>query len=492
MLALALVLVAGLIGPAVGDASASSAIADLESATFGEFSQVNALHGTLTASATRAFSGDWSAMATYAGGGSNGYARGIFNVGWDEGDRVVYSAAFYLPLGFKASMQGQVALMRWDNWASYPTSADHGGIVINGSDKRARLVRDTLGVASGQEVLVGPFDLPEGRWFRLEVRQRLGSGAGASSEVFLDDSFQGGSDAPNMYAGRSIERVRVGLVAIASGSQTQPLTLWFDRATISANPWTGGRTGNRTGAVPKPQCSDGIDNDADGTSDARDPGCLSGPNGAPRAADANEGDESLGDLALCGRRKISLVRANARGRKVVLNGVVAARFARKQVTIFANSGRGWRKLATKKSTATGEFKARVPRPPARLLNRVRYQARVTKFRSVALKLPQSFTSSSVRKRGGQIVLRGKVKRSVRGTGKPVIVRRLVCGHHQKVGEAKPNRRGNYRYVVRFKAPAHATAALYRAETMVLARRGSKRYVKRYARPIGIEPTNAPG
>jgi|SRR5215218_1197246 len=41
---------------------------------------------------------------------------------------------------------------------------------------------------------------------------------------------------------------------------------------------------------PKPQCSDGIDNDGDYTVDEQDPGCLSGPNGAYNPSDDDEQD----------------------------------------------------------------------------------------------------------------------------------------------------------------------------------------------------------
>ena len=64
------------------------------------------------------------------------------------------------------------------------------------------------------------------------------------------------------------------------------------------------------------------------------------------------------------------------------------------------------------------------------------------------------------------------------------MRRILCGKYTTVGQAKPNRRGAY--TVRFPAPATTGgAALYRAESRVLARPGSKRYVKQFARAIGI-------
>ena len=42
--------------------------------------------------------------------------------------------------------------------------------------------------------------------------------------------------------------------------------------------------------------------------------------------------------------------------------------------------------------------------------------------------------------------------------------------------------------MRFPAPLLGAAALYRAESKVLAKRGSKRYVKQFARAIGIALT----
>ena len=101
-----------------------------------------------------------------------------------------------------------------------------------------------------------------------------------------------------------------------------------------------------------------------------------------------------------------------------------------------------------------------------------------------LKLPQSLASSSLRAVGGMLELRGQVDRKLLGKRNAVVVKRILCGKYTTVGQAKPNRRGAY--VVRFPAPATTGgAALYRAESRVLARPGSKRYVKQFARAIGI-------
>jgi hypothetical protein len=165
------------------------------------------------------------------------------------------------------------------------------------------------------------------------------------------------------------------------------------------------------------------------------------------------------------------------------------------VQVFANYGgkaKGGRftRLATVKAGSTGQFSARVKRPPARLLAKARYVAQVGRSRSVALKLPQSLASSSVKQKGALLEVRGKVKRSLLGKRNPVVVKRLVCGRYQTVGSAKPGKNGSY--VVRFTAPKLGAVALYRAETKVLAKPRSRRYVKQFARAIGIALTGQTG
>lgn len=206
---------------------------------FARVSQTNASAAQLGVSSAHRLNGHATAHARYDGAGANGYARAIFNVDWRAGDAVAYSAYFYIPDTLIASMQGQVALMRWDD---YPQHADHPvqcGIVIDGSDRRARLVTEEYRSTS-QTVLGGPFDLPQDRWFRIEVRQRLG-GDNALNEVLVDGRTVARSQTPNLPSGRSVSRVRYGLVAIAAGAQRLPLELWFDA--ISADPGATGYAG---------------------------------------------------------------------------------------------------------------------------------------------------------------------------------------------------------------------------------------------------------
>jgi hypothetical protein len=231
---------------------------------------------------------------------------------------------------------------------------------------------------------------------------------------------------------------------------------------------------------PPPQCSDGSDNDGDGAIDGADPGCLPGP------TDDNEGDETPGDLVLCGSRDISLVRADVKGSKVSLSGFVATRFAGQKVAVSVRylGKRGKPKqVGSVTAGSDGSFRGRVAKPSRKLFTAARYRAQVGSAKSVELKLPQSLASSSLKRAGGMLELRGQVDRAVLGKRNQVVVKRILCGHYATVGQAKPDRKG--RYVVRFPAPASGGSALYRAETKVLARPGSRRYVKQFARAIGI-------
>jgi hypothetical protein len=220
--------------PSVSSADVAPLSATLEDG-FRDFSQTNVSTGTLALSTERAFDGTTSAFAAYDGGGNNGYSRGIWNVSWQDGEDVWFGAAYYLPVGFVAKIQGQVDLLRWDNWVSHPDDTDWGGVSIYGSDHRARLLR--FGAGRPNDTLVGPFDLPEGRWFTLEAHERLSAGADAYSELYLDGSLVGSSTRPNTY-GRPIQRIRYGIVAIAEDAQRKPLDLWFDQATAGPEPAT--------------------------------------------------------------------------------------------------------------------------------------------------------------------------------------------------------------------------------------------------------------
>ena len=286
--------------------------------------------------------------------------------------------------------------------------------------------------------------------------------------------------------GESHCRIDVEVVAAALGTYTAGANLFSNR--IGVDEGTGDSVtftpappalvtpSSVAVAAPRPQCSDGRDNDGDATVDTADPGCSS-------AADNNEADESVADLVLCGRGKIRLVRADAQGGRVTLSGVVSPSLAGKKVTLTSRLGRKSERLATVTPKADGTFSASVANPPRSQRIRIRYRASVSGANSVALKLPQALATNSVRRAGGQIVVTGKVQRDRLGKRNPVQVRRILCGRTKLVGSAKPSPSGAY--TIRFNAPSSGDFAFYRAESSVLARPGSKRYVKQFARGVTI-------
>ena len=206
--------------------------ATVETGNLSQFDQTNAQVGRFAATTSTAYDGRYAAQAAYSGGGSNGFARGIFNVGWQEGDDVHYGMAVYLPAGFKSDMQGEVDLMRWDNWDIDPTHTDRCGVVIYGGDKKGRFVCWQLGVNGSETASIGPFRIPTGRWTWLEVHQHLSTHDGqAQSELFKNGKKVGGTQQANFF-GRNVTNIRYGLVATAGSDQRKSLSLGFDRAMV--------------------------------------------------------------------------------------------------------------------------------------------------------------------------------------------------------------------------------------------------------------------
>jgi hypothetical protein len=348
----------------------------------------------------------------------------------------------------------------------------HGAVVGGVSENGARVLFDSQDPLACQDTDAGEFDTYEWEDGALSL-VTLPSGSGSEGNVLSSITADASTVffASNArYAGSNADGVAIDMFAARPGGTTPPCPVPGG----GGNSGGGGGGGGATAAAI--QCGDGRDNDADGAIDKADPGCRT-------SADGDESDESLRDLFFCGRRELSLVRADLRGGRVVLTGLVAPRLAGSRVALSATFGKRRVSLGSVRPRADGQFTARVKAPSRRLRGRARYQAAVGKSRSVKLKLAQSLESTSVKLKGGNVELRGTVKRSLLGKRNKVVIKRLVCGKLQATTTAKPNRRGVY--VARFKAPALASAALYRAETRVLSRPGSRRYVRQFARAIGI-------
>lgn len=257
--ALVFAIVFGVIGGAyilATHALSGGLLATMETGDFSQFNmgtQTQNSGASISVDTSRAYEGTRSAKAAYYGGGGNNYARGLESINWSDGTDVWYGEAVYLPAGFKNAMQGEVDLMRWDNYSLSNTSQDWGGIVIYGSDKMARLMR--FNAQGDHATLIGPFNLQEGQWNWVEVHQKLSQYNGqALSELYINGSKIGSSTVANKYS-RDITRIRYGLVAVASGSQINPLTLWFDRAYYGSSqlgPYNSPDTASPTVSVTTP------------------------------------------------------------------------------------------------------------------------------------------------------------------------------------------------------------------------------------------------
>jgi hypothetical protein len=218
--------------PALAPAPAAIAVrqVSMEGGAFGEFADTTVVAGSLTVDETRGYAGTRSAHARYTGQGANGYARGEQDIRWGTGQEVWYSGAFFLPVGFTAAQQGQVSLMRWDNWSIDPDSTDQGGLVLH-SDGSLVLVRQRLGGTYAE--VSDHVAVVEGRWVWLEVHQVLSDHEGSAlNELWVDGRPASTSRRANTF-GRDATRLRWGIVSIGAGGQTNDLELWFDRATIS-------------------------------------------------------------------------------------------------------------------------------------------------------------------------------------------------------------------------------------------------------------------
>jgi hypothetical protein len=205
-----------------------------------ELPQATVSRGALRVTHAPGFDTGGAYEARYCGGPGNGYARGVVGVHWPAGATRSYGMALLLPAALARHQQGEIDLLRWDNFPLYGDRGDYGGVVLFHGDGRARLQRGHYD--GGVEPLGGSFALPRGRWFWLEVRQRLSDGPDARSTVLVDGRVVASSPAPNAY-GREVRRVRFGIVAVDDTTQRRSLRLLFDRATVGA-----GRLGPPTAA----------------------------------------------------------------------------------------------------------------------------------------------------------------------------------------------------------------------------------------------------
>jgi murein DD-endopeptidase MepM/ murein hydrolase activator NlpD len=229
-----------LLAPAAAGATLLSAGNGNLAAFNGGVSQVN---GTLTAVAGSYGADSRIFQSSYAGTGG-GAASGSFKVKWNRGQTVAFGAAFELPSGFHTATAGEQSLLRWSGAREPGGSVEQDAVAIDYSDDTASLVAQTTsGGVITERRLAGPFSVPIGAWFTLQVRQLLGAGSAAYSEVYVDGELVATSRAPT-FAGRRVNRVSYGIVDLTAGAEQGPVSLTFDQATAAnytgyVNPFGG-------------------------------------------------------------------------------------------------------------------------------------------------------------------------------------------------------------------------------------------------------------
>ena len=138
--------------------------------------------------------------------------------------------AIYLPDDFYSRQQGDVDIIRWDNWALENRSQDQSGVTIRWDGKLALLFKN-LDTREYTNLVTPTAPLSAGRWHWIDVRQKFGGDGSAVNELWVDGQEVGSSTTHN-WRGRRATHHRIGLVAESASKQTNALDLWFDRAYI--------------------------------------------------------------------------------------------------------------------------------------------------------------------------------------------------------------------------------------------------------------------
>lgn len=216
-----------LTGPAARAARRAKPRLLVDTRRFAEFDGFSASHGTLRRTSRRAYAGRSSIEAEYRGGGSPSFQRVWRRIRWRTGTDVWYGMALYVPERSRWCYWNPV---RWDNYASYGSGGDVGGIDVE--EGRLRLIRSRYG--DQEDSLTEPILVPERRWFWLEVHQRLSPRDGeALNEVYLDGRLAGSSSSANTF-GRRVDDIRFGVVNVAT-SCSDPGSIFFDRVLIGSS-----------------------------------------------------------------------------------------------------------------------------------------------------------------------------------------------------------------------------------------------------------------
>jgi hypothetical protein len=207
--------------------------AGFETGDWSEWMQLNTSGGSGSVVTSPVWAGSRAGKLTVYSSSGNKYARGYFDISdWQIGSDHWFGARIYLPVGTYAALQGDMALMRWDNWALANISQDQFGVWLRGTGTKGNLYLMLNNEQNGVDsILVDPgVRMAEGQWSCLEVRQKLGYDGDAISELWLNGTRLGSSTRQNINGGRRPVTLGYGIVAVNAGTQTNSLTAYVDQA----------------------------------------------------------------------------------------------------------------------------------------------------------------------------------------------------------------------------------------------------------------------
>lgn len=205
-------------------------------------------------------------------------------------------------------------------------------------------------------------------------------------------------------------------------------------------------------------------------------------------AAVDPGQQAATDLVLgCTTRRLVLTDVQERGGRVRLLGVADRSLAGQTVSLRFRHDNTVVARAT--VGAAGNFSASAALPARRLrgTNGARYEARVGRERSLALKLRRRMVISAARSDDGKVILSGRVVRPLgRPVAKIVVSRRVSCRRSEVVRRVKPDRNGRFR--IRVDAPEGELAAVYRLSTRVRKSTSNRKTFPTFTLPRAISLT----
>jgi hypothetical protein len=194
------------------------------------------------------------------------------------------------------------------------------------------------------------------------------------------------------------------------------------------------------------------------------------------------------DLVLgCTVRRIVLEDVVIRGGRVQFVGFADRKYAGSKVAIvFTATGKT---VASPVVGADGRFSASAPLPPRKLrsTNRARYMAKVSKERSLALKLVRRMQVTSVRAAGGRITITGRVTKPFARSAaarRIRLERRVTCAKTERIATFMPKANGTFRITVN--APADQRAAVYRLHTKTRPTANSRKNFDTFTLPRAVD------